>query len=72
MVFPEGSIDGDMQCVNVTVLQDDMIEGTESFYLQASNVEASSLLVIDPSLSQTTISIADSASKPTFLHYRVF
>ena len=63
VVFPEGSTEGDKQCINVTILEDDIVEGTETFTLTASTMEASSLIVIDPSLSQTTVSIADSASK---------
>ena len=62
VVFPEGSTGGDIQCVNVTILDDDVLEGTESFTLRASAVEPSSLIIIDPSRSQTTISIADSES----------
>ena len=64
VVFPEGSTSGDMQCVNVTILDDDVIEGTEIFTLQATTVGATSLIIIDPSLSLTTVSIADSESKP--------
>ena len=64
VVFPVGASDGDRQCVNVTILQDDIVEGTEIFFLQASSVhEVLSLIVIDPSLSLTTVSIADSASE---------
>ena len=64
VVFPVGASDGDRQCINVTILQDDMVEGTETFFLQALHVdEATSLIVIDPSLSLTTVSIADSASE---------
>ena len=65
VVFPEGSTAGDVQCVNITILDDDMLEGTESFTLQASAVDTNSLIIIDPSLSQTTISIADSESMLT-------
>ena len=62
VVFPSGSTSGDMQCINVTILDDDVIEGTETFTVQASTVEATSLIAIDPSLSETTVSIADSES----------
>ena len=72
MVFPVGASDGDRQCINVTILQDDIVEGTETFFLQASRVDkALSLIVIDPSLSLTTVSIADSTSEhPYSLLYR--
>ena len=73
VVFPAGTSDGDRQCVNVTILQDDIIEGTETFFLQASPVdEALPLIVIDPSLSLTTVSIADSASECRTLYFRHF
>ena len=73
VVFPAGTSDGDRQCVNVTILQDDIVEGTETFFLQASPVdEALSLIVIDPSLSLTTVSIADSASECHTLYFRHF
>ena len=63
VVFPAGASYGDRQCINVTILQDDVVEGTEIFFLQALRVHNSvSLIVIDPSLSVTTVSIADSAS----------
>ena len=62
VIFPAGASHGDRQCVNVTILQDDIVEGTEFFFLQASRInEALSLIIIDPSL--TTVSIADSASE---------
>jgi hypothetical protein len=62
VIFPVGASDGDRQCINVTILQDDVVEGTEIFFLQASSVhEVLSLIVIDPSSSLTTVSIADSA-----------
>ena len=62
VMFQKGSTEGDTQCINVTILQDDAIEGTETFSLSAARVEASSLIVIDPSMSEATVSIADSAS----------
>ena len=62
VVFPMGSTDEDKQCINITILDDDAIEGTETFTLSLTSVEASSLIVIDSFMSLTTISIADSAS----------
>ena len=72
VVFPEGSTSGHRQCINVTVLDDDVIEGTETFTLQASTVETPSLIVIDPSLSITTVYIADSESMLATAFSRVF
>ena len=70
VVFPVGASDGDRQCVNVTILQDDVVEGTEYFFMQASHVpNAFSLIVIDPSLSLTTVSIADGASECRILYF---
>ena len=65
LLFSAGSTEGDAQChcVNVTVLQDDAIEGTENFFLRASSVEELSLIVVDSSQSLATVSIVDSASK---------
>ena len=64
VVFPAGASYGDRQCINVTILQDDVVEGTEFFFLQVLRLHNSvSLIVIDPSLSVTTVSIADSASE---------
>lgn len=57
-----GSTEGDRQCINVTIIDDDVIEGTETFTLSVTSVEASSLIVIDSFMSQATVSIADSAS----------
>ena len=71
MIFPVGASDGDRQCINVTILQDDIVEGTEIFFLQASSVhEVLSLIVIDPSSSLTTVSIADSASECLYILLR--
>lgn len=66
VVFPVGSSEGDRQCLNVTILSDDAIEGTEHFFLKVSSVETLSLIVIDPSAAQTIVSIADRASE----HFR--
>ena len=63
LLFSAGSTEGDAQCVNVTVLQDDTIEETETFFLRASSVEELSLIVVDSSQSLATVSIVDSASK---------
>lgn len=62
-MFPAGVSDGDQQCVNVTILPDDVIEGTENFFLEATSVGMSSLIVVDSSVSRATVSIADSASQ---------
>ena len=69
VVFPVGSSGGDTECVNVTIVDDDVIEETETFTLQASAVDTSSLVIIDPSLSQTTVAIADSESKCLYQTY---
>ena len=63
VVFPARVSDGDRQCVNVTILLDDVIEGTENFFLVATSVGMSSLIVVDSSISRATVFIADSASK---------
>ena len=63
VVFPAGVSDGDRQCVNVTILLDDVIEGTENFFLEATTVGTSSLIIVDSSISRATVSIADSASE---------
>ena len=63
VVFPAGVSDGDRQCVNVTILLDDVIEGTENFFLEVTSVGTLSLIVVDSSISRATVSIADSASE---------
>ena len=36
MVFPPGSANGDMRCLNITIVDDGLIEGDEYFYVYLS------------------------------------
>ena len=63
LVFPAGASEGDVQCVNMTILHDEVVEGTEIFTLRVSHVGESSLIVIDPAHYEATVSIADDESK---------
>ena len=66
LVFPAGASEGYIQCINVTILHDEIVEGTESFMLRLSRVGETSLIVIDPTRYEATLSIVDDESKAMY------
>ena len=72
LVFPAGVSEGDIQCINVTILHDEVVEGTETFMLRVSPVGESSLIVIDPTRYEATLSIADDESKTMYYFMYIY
>ena len=60
LLFPVGSEDGVMDCISISILDDDIIESDEVFSLRLTNVVDNVFVPV----SSTRISILDNDSKP--------
>ena len=61
LTFPAGSVVGNTQCIQVTILTDDSVEGDETFMLNLGS--PGPLVVLDPNFSSATVSILNIDSK---------
>ena len=56
LIFPAGSEDGDSQCVAITIIDDDNVEGEHSFTVSLQNTSSSEVIVIQ---ANATVTIRD-------------
>ena len=61
LTFPAHSNDGDIQCLNISILDDALVEGSETFTVILS-VPTTTGLVVTTENSMTTITIIDDES----------
>ncbi len=59
LVFPLNSVDGDMQCVEVTIVDDGCLEPSENFTVSLSNLVSPGLASIGTP-SSAVVNLADS------------
>ena len=63
-VFPEDSMQGDMTCINITIIDDEIFESNHTFQVQLTSIELTLSIAADPpptigSSRTTTITILD-------------
>ena len=63
LIFETNSPDGTTRCINITILDDNMFEGTHSFQLGIMDDVTPSGINIDVTTTQASINIIDSDGK---------
>ena len=65
LTFPIGSVAGNTQCFGVTIINDELVEGNENFFLNLVSTNAQ--VTVDQTRDQATVNIIDEDSRLHFL-----
>lgn len=69
VTFPIGSVAGDIQCFGVTIINDELVEGNENFFLNLVSTNAQ--VTVDQTRDQATVNIIDEDSR-SCLFFSIF